>query len=421
MKVNGSFAFCAAAIVAISATAANAFGMGGLLDNGLNSDLAADISFFPGVQLTMGSLEKAEPIYAASSLDARYSECAGCAAAAAEEAALNAPVVVGSGIPAAVSYDYAPYIAYARAPFRPVRAAVRPVANVFTRVQPVRRVLSRVKRLFGCNASYLRPAYVCDPCWSYDVCNVCEPAPVCDPCMTNWAPAAAPAYNVCDPCGIPAAIVPTSVYAPRSCCGYGTYPGEVNELNPETGLPRQTSRNGIPASVDTDAAADAPAAPATSVNVVSTDEEDAPAPSLSSQKVAPADVESTPTAIPSYDSDTLSPASGFGPAEDDLLEDVPTPQPKSNLGAGVIRMLVPEDAVVYVNGYRTKQKGELRSFAARELEIGETYAFEIRVVAVRNGRVYEDVQNTTLTADANVSLAFNLKLQENQAYALNLR
>ena len=82
-------------------------------------------------------------------------------------------------------------------------------------------------------------------------------------------------------------------------------------------------------------------------------------------------------------------------------------------------MLVPKDAVVYVNGYRTKQTGEVRTFAAKNLEIGETYAFEIRVVAVRDGRTYEDVQSTTLTAGDTSSLAFNLTLRGNQAYAYN--
>ena len=80
-------------------------------------------------------------------------------------------------------------------------------------------------------------------------------------------------------------------------------------------------------------------------------------------------------------------------------------------------MLVPEDAVVYVNGYRTKQTGAVRSFAAKSLEYGETYSFEIRVVAVRDGQVFEDVQHATLTAGQETALAFNLSLRSNQAVA----
>jgi uncharacterized protein (TIGR03000 family) len=99
------------------------------------------------------------------------------------------------------------------------------------------------------------------------------------------------------------------------------------------------------------------------------------------------------------------------------VESVPTPPADPAVGAGVLNMLVPEDAVVYVNGYRTKQTGAVRSFAAKSLEYGETYSFEIRVVAVRDGQVYEDVQHATLTAGQETALAFNLSLRSNQAVA----
>ena len=81
-------------------------------------------------------------------------------------------------------------------------------------------------------------------------------------------------------------------------------------------------------------------------------------------------------------------------------------------------MLVPEDAIVYVNGYRPKQKGALRTFAAKNLEYGETYAFEIRVVENRDGRFYEDVQTTILAPGDSAALAFN-PVPRDEAYALN--
>ena len=82
-------------------------------------------------------------------------------------------------------------------------------------------------------------------------------------------------------------------------------------------------------------------------------------------------------------------------------------------------MLVPEDAIVYVNGYRTKQRGEVRSFAA--LVVGEAYSFEIRVVALRDGERFEDVQTTVLTAGETTALAFNLVAAPRSAYAVNAR
>ena len=111
--------------------------------------------------------------------------------------------------------------------------------------------------------------------------------------------------------------------------------------------------------------------------------------------------------LPSYDSNATEPS----------IESIPTPEPT---GAGVIRMLVPEDSVVYVNGYRTKQSGETRTFAAKNLKYGETYEFEIRVVAVRNGQTVEDVQTAVLTAGEKTALAFNPKPRRaNEAIAFN--
>ena len=255
--------------------------------------------------------------------------------------------------------------------------------NFVDRVRPVRRVIQGVRGLFANDFCYCRPAYVCDPCWTYDVCDPCPPI----------------SYNVCPPTGIPSAIVPTSVYAPGVCCGYGYYPGEVNELDPETGLAKKSQ--GIPSQVD-------PAPQKLSNQTISTDDGDDLDPN-------------GPATIPQYDSDdSLYDSNDSGLLQDDSYpEQIPTPMPDSNLNTGVIRMLVPEDSVVYVNGYRTKQKGEIRSFAARELEEGQTYSFEIRVVAMRDGRLYEDVKTTTLTAGESSSLAFNLKLVGSETLALN--
>ena len=84
-------------------------------------------------------------------------------------------------------------------------------------------------------------------------------------------------------------------------------------------------------------------------------------------------------------------------------------------------MLVPADAIVFVNGYRTKQKGEVRSFVAKDLEIGESYTFDIRVVEKRDGKIYEDFRSTTLVAGESTALAFNPTLRSDEAYALNAR
>ncbi|MBQ2037858.1 MAG: TIGR03000 domain-containing protein, partial [Thermoguttaceae bacterium] len=229
--------------------------------------------------------------------------------------------------------------------------------------------------------------YVCDPCWAIDdCCDPCgwDPCAVCDPC----APACNPCEPVCNPCAPacepcePACFNTGAVFAPGGCCGNGYMPGQVRPLNKETGRPEGAKGAG--------------AAPARSY-------EPEEQPAATEQPAVPG-VEDDAQPVDEYNSGAPEIAPATEPA---------------TTGAGLIKMLVPKDAVVYVNGYRTKQTGEVRTFAAKNLEVGETYAFEIRVVAVRDGRTYEDVQSTTLTAGDTSSLAFNLTLRGNQAYAYN--
>ena len=391
MKLHGCFALAAAAVVAISASVAN----------------ANDASFFNRQSITLGDLQKVSN-YAGSPLASSYSECASCAG---KDEAVAAPVYAAQP----VYYDsyvvYDPYVSYGE--WTPVRNTLGLARDVVVDVargvsRPVARVVNGVRNfLFNGGYEYCRPAYFCDPCWSCDPCWTCDPCGVpaaCDPCATYGIPAA------CEPCGF---VAPRSVWAPKACCGYDVYPGEVNELDSETGLPKKPTANGVDSATNSDSASvtaadNAPAVPST----------------LSTEPAAPkADATVPQVATPAADSLLDQPATGDDlPAWDgDDAEAIPTPAPNPNLGAGVIRMLVPEDAVVYVNGYRTKQRGEVRSFAARDLVVGEAYSFEIRVVALRNGERFEDVQTTVLTAGETTALAFNLVAAPQSAYAVNAR
>ena len=391
MKLHGCFALAAAAVVAISASVAN----------------ANDASFFNRQSITFGDLEKVSN-YAGSPLESSYSECASCAG---KDEAVAAPVYAAQP----VYYDsyvvYDPYVSYGE--WTPVRNTLGLARDVVVDVargvsRPVARVVNGVRNfLFNGGYEYCRPAYFCDPCWSCDPCWTCDPCGVpaaCDPCATCGIPAA------CEPCGF---VAPRSVWAPKACCGYDVYPGEVNELDSETGLPKKPTANGVDSATNSDSASvtaadNAPAVPST----------------LSTEPAAPkADATVPQVATPAADSLLDQPATGDDlPAWDgDDAEAIPTPAPNPNLGAGVIRMLVPEDAVVYVNGYRTKQRGEVRSFAARDLVVGEAYSFEIRVVALRNGERFEDVQTTVLTAGETTALAIHLVAAPQSAYAVNAR
>lgn len=386
MKLHGCFALAAAAVVAISASVAN----------------ANDASFFNRQSITFGDLQKVSN-YAGSPLASSYSECASCAG---KDEAVAAPVYAAQP----VYYDsyvvYDPYVSYGE--WTPVRNTLGLARDVVVDVargvsRPVARVVNGVRNfLFNGGYEYCRPAYFCDPCWSCDPCWTCDPCGVpaaCDPCATCGIPAA------CEPCGF---VAPRSVWAPKACCGYDVYPGEVNELDSETGLPKKPTANGVDSATNSDSA-----------SVTAADNAPAVPQTLSTEPAAP----KADAATPAADSLLDQPATGDDlPAWDgDDAEAIPTPAPNPNLGAGVIRMLVPEDAVVYVNGYRTKQRGEVRSFAARDLVVGEAYSFEIRVVALRNGERFEDVQTTVLTAGETTALAFNLVAAPQSAYAVNAR
>lgn len=386
MKLHGCFALAAAAVVAISASVAN----------------ANDASFFNRQSITLGDLQKVSN-YAGSPLASSYSECASCAG---KDEAVAAPVYAAQP----VYYDsyvvYDPYVSYGE--WTPVRNTLGLARDVVVDVargvsRPVARVVNGVRNfLFNGGYEYCRPAYFCDPCWSCDPCWTCDPCSVpaaCDPCATYGIPAA------CEPCGF---VAPRSVWAPKACCGYDVYPGEVNELDSETGLPKKPTANGVDSATNSDSA-----------SVTAADNAPAVPQTLSTEPAAP----KADAATPAADSLLDQPATGDDlPAWDgDDAEAIPTPAPNPNLGAGVIRMLVPEDAVVYVNGYRTKQRGEVRSFAARDLVVGEAYSFEIRVVALRNGERFEDVQTTVLTAGETTALAFNLVAAPQSAYAVNAR
>ncbi|MDO4586258.1 MAG: TIGR03000 domain-containing protein [Planctomycetia bacterium] len=85
-----------------------------------------------------------------------------------------------------------------------------------------------------------------------------------------------------------------------------------------------------------------------------------------------------------------------------------TPQsPLNNNQTGVLRMTVPADSIVYINGYQTKLTGTERNFTANDLIAGQTYHFEIRVVAVRNGQTLEEVKTASLIAGSTSSIAFS--------------
>ncbi len=70
-------------------------------------------------------------------------------------------------------------------------------------------------------------------------------------------------------------------------------------------------------------------------------------------------------------------------------------------------MWVPEDATVYVNGYQTKSTGNHRQYISNGLKPGLAYAYEIRVVVVREGKPLEETRKVTLVGGQRTAVAFS--------------
>lgn len=116
-----------------------------------------------------------------------------------------------------------------------------------------------------------------------------------------------------------------------------------------------------------------------------------------------------------------------GPAadEDDAFQGIFDPvstqnQPGSTPTSGSIRMKVPENAVVIINGYRTKLTGDNRTFMANDLIPGQVYTFEIRVLVEKDGQILSGVKETELRAGSTAEVAFksrDLEVEKELTYA----
>ena len=103
-----------------------------------------------------------------------------------------------------------------------------------------------------------------------------------------------------------------------------------------------------------------------------------------------------------------------GPESDDTFRGVFGPisnnsKPEEVLSVGSIRMQVPENAVVIINGYRTKLTGEMRTFVAKDLVPGEIYEFEVKVLVERDGKIFSGTKQTELRAGGSSLVAFDLR------------
>jgi len=102
---------------------------------------------------------------------------------------------------------------------------------------------------------------------------------------------------------------------------------------------------------------------------------------------------------------------------------VPTPDPNVNAttfvnpvskvtdtGIGYIDVIVPADAKVFVNGYLTKTKGEIRKYQLNDLANGEEYPVEIRSEVMVDGKLVKQTQVIKLLAGEKMTVGFSSHL-----------
>jgi uncharacterized protein (TIGR03000 family) len=79
----------------------------------------------------------------------------------------------------------------------------------------------------------------------------------------------------------------------------------------------------------------------------------------------------------------------------------------SNSGNAKFVLSLPEGAIVYVNGKRTRNDGERREYVSPGLQRGLTYTYSVRAEVLRNGVVLSETHKIVLRAGQHGSIAFS--------------
>lgn len=226
----------------------------------------------------------------------------------------------------------------------------------------------------------------CGPCWT-PVCSPCCTVSVCDPCCDGWYVGLRPGpvrrllfgpyrwYRTggwCSAC----------CYDPCCCWDAGTVvSAESKPVQAEAQKPTLA-----PAPIDSRKPVEQPAAPVWSPQTPSMPVPPTPSPSNPSPSVPMTPPAGTPN-------EPAMPKAATGAA-----------QPS---GEAMISILVPEDAVVTINGYATKSTGRVRKYVSQDLKPGLVYPFNIRVDVVRDGRPVSETQQVKLTSGALEAVVFD--------------
>ena len=77
----------------------------------------------------------------------------------------------------------------------------------------------------------------------------------------------------------------------------------------------------------------------------------------------------------------------------------------------VLSLNVPDDASVYINGYRSNSEGSRRRFVSYMPRPGQTYRYVIEVLVTRDGRTVEQAKTVSLQAGGSLVAPLGVELE----------
>lgn len=118
-------------------------------------------------------------------------------------------------------------------------------------------------------------------------------------------------------------------------------------------------------------------------------------------------------------SETYEVAPQTAPLETTPMEAQPDGEARHGSSAMIV-VNVPEDAEVYVNGYRTTSRGATRQFLSTGLKPGQNYVYEVRAVTTEGDKQLGATKVVRLTAGRRQELSFG-ELAEEPSTTLTLQ
>ncbi len=114
--------------------------------------------------------------------------------------------------------------------------------------------------------------------------------------------------------------------------------------------------------------------------------------------------ESNKPPVASPPANTVNPQPSGNP-----MNPIPENKDTSKPGDARLRIHLPADALVFVNGKRTKTTGTTRSYLSRNLAVDQMYPYEVKAVVVREGKELVQTKVVDMTAgfDKSVEFSFN--------------